>query len=261
MICIIGGGPSGNYAASLLAKKHKVIVIEEHNKIGLPVQCTGIVTQNILNYCKPVVINKISNVILHSPNRSLRLKLKTPNLILDRARLDSMLADTAKKAGARYLLGTKVEKISRSKSSFIVKTSKASFRPAIVIGADGPLSTTAKALSLYKSKSHFITKQHVLNCKNENIVEFFFFEKGFGWIVPESRTKIRAGVATLDNPNQLFEQLQSKARLAGKPIAVQGGLIPIFAWKGKRAQNRAYLIGDAAGFVKATTGGGLVQAL
>ena len=43
MISIIGAGPAGSYLASLL-RKEEVEVFEEHDKIGLPVQCTGITT-------------------------------------------------------------------------------------------------------------------------------------------------------------------------------------------------------------------------
>ena len=50
MIIIVGAGPVGCYAASLLAEKNKVIVLEEHAKPGLPIQCTGIVTNNIYSF-------------------------------------------------------------------------------------------------------------------------------------------------------------------------------------------------------------------
>ncbi|MEM4264021.1 MAG: NAD(P)-binding protein, partial [Candidatus Woesearchaeota archaeon] len=43
MISIIGAGPVGSFAAYLLAKAgFEVSIFEEHEKIGLPVQCTGL---------------------------------------------------------------------------------------------------------------------------------------------------------------------------------------------------------------------------
>ena len=48
MITIVGAGPAGSYLAYLLAKQGKeVTILEEHSKVGAPVQCTGIVTHSI----------------------------------------------------------------------------------------------------------------------------------------------------------------------------------------------------------------------
>ena len=53
MIGIIGTGPAGSYVASLLAKGGmKVKNYEEDEKIGRPIQCTGIVTKDIKKYVK-----------------------------------------------------------------------------------------------------------------------------------------------------------------------------------------------------------------
>jgi digeranylgeranylglycerophospholipid reductase len=262
MICIIGGGPAGSYAAKLLAKSHRVIVVEEHEQIGSPVQCTGIITPDFTRFAEPVIVNTIKRAVLHSPNQKLKLKLACPNLVIDRQKTDQRLASAARKAGASYLLGTRAEKISRVFGGFRVSTPKGTIKPRIIIGADGPLSTTAKSLQLYTTKSFLKTKQLVLKKRNENLVEFFFLKGGFGWLVPESGTMVRAGVAALNNPSEVFSMLEKKARLDTKaPVAIQGGLIPVFSSRGQRAKDNAYLVGDAAGFVKATTGGGLVQGL
>jgi digeranylgeranylglycerophospholipid reductase len=72
MIYIIGGGPIGCYAAHLLGKKHNVRVFEEHEKIGQPIQCTGIFTNNILKYIpkkSKFIINKINNVEIYTPTK------------------------------------------------------------------------------------------------------------------------------------------------------------------------------------------------
>ena len=53
MITIVGAGPAGSYLAYLLAKKGQAVtIIEEHEKIGSPVQCTGIVTGSIEKFVK-----------------------------------------------------------------------------------------------------------------------------------------------------------------------------------------------------------------
>ena len=72
------------------------------------------------------------------------------------------------------------------------------------------------------------------------------------------------GAASRQNPKEYFEKLLKKYK--GKIISKQGGLIPVFnplARFSKHNLNKqnVFLVGDAAGFVKATTGGGLVPGL
>ena len=69
-VIIIGAGPAGCYAAYLLAKKGRdVSIFEEHSKIGLPVQCTGITTaqlKNIIELDRKFIINKIDTARIFS---------------------------------------------------------------------------------------------------------------------------------------------------------------------------------------------------
>lgn len=264
MIIVIGGGPAGSHAACLLARaKMRVIVLEEHPEIGKPLQCTGIVTKELLEYvkpCKGVVVNRVSQVVLHSPSNSVKLTLRHPDLVLDRTAFDAQLAASAKKAGARYYLNTKARKIIKKGKLYEIHTNRGRLKGAIVIGADGPLSTTARALELHKNRRFLFTKQAIVNQRNSNEVHFFLLKGGFAWLVPENLGRVRAGVAVLKNPEQAFTEFASSVRL-NEPVTFQGGVIPLFSLFGKRQGTRSYLVGDAGGFVKATTGGGIVQAL
>ena len=63
MIHIIGSGPAGSYAAYLLAKENQdVHVYEDHDIIGSPIQCTGIITGSLESFV-PIddkyLVNKI----------------------------------------------------------------------------------------------------------------------------------------------------------------------------------------------------------
>ena len=74
MISIIGAGPSGNYLAYLLAKKNEdVHIYEDHKEIGVPIQCTGIITpelETIIPIKKSFLTNKINQARIYSPNGS-----------------------------------------------------------------------------------------------------------------------------------------------------------------------------------------------
>jgi len=105
MVSIIGAGPSGCYAASLLAKNGlDVKIFEEHKNIGSPIQCTGLVTSsinNIINVNKDCIINEINKVRILSKNQYLELRLKNKNLIVDRKKFDFFLSELAITNGAK----------------------------------------------------------------------------------------------------------------------------------------------------------------
>lgn len=274
MITIIGAGPVGCYAASLLADKFKVVVFEEHSQIGLPVQCTGIVTKEIFNflpikifnYSIPTnnnfIINKAKDVRIFAPdNKFLKLSLQEPDIILDRIRLDNYFYNLAKREGAKFYLN---HKFLSAKNGFVFVKDLSSgkvkkFKSSILIGADGPLSAVAKTSGLFGKRKFFIGVQAVIKRKNSNIIDFYPFKHGFGWAVPESKSTLRVGVASRTNPKEHFEKLLRKYK--GKIIARQGGLIPVFSPRAKFCKENTFLVGDAAGFVKATTGGGLIPGL
>ena len=112
MISIVGGGPIGAYAASLLAREGKEVALyEEHVTIGEPVHCTGIVTNaisEIVSIPKKVIVNKVRDVRIYSPNNKfVSLKLKNPDFILDRKAFDRYLTEQAKANGATIFLNKK----------------------------------------------------------------------------------------------------------------------------------------------------------
>ena len=80
MISIIGGGPAGNYLAGLLAKNGEgVCVYEEHDEIGKPVQCAGIVTSELDKFVevkKEFLVNKARKFKLFLVDNSVDIKVK-----------------------------------------------------------------------------------------------------------------------------------------------------------------------------------------
>src|SRR3989338_4663475 len=107
-VIIIGAGPAGNHAAYLLAKKgFKVAIYENHNIIGRPIQCTGILTSaiyDIYNVPKEVIVNRVKSTRVFSPSEKyVDINLKG-DIIVDRHLFDKSIADKAKDAGAQYFL-------------------------------------------------------------------------------------------------------------------------------------------------------------
>jgi geranylgeranyl reductase family protein len=281
-IIIIGAGPIGCYTASLLAKKgYDVEVYEEHSEIGKPVSCTGLVTRSILKLpglreiIEKSLVNKIKYAEINAGRQKVNLKID--DYIIDRARFDKELAKNAVKNGAKIYLGFRFIDIRagmlilrNTKTAKIKNLSTASLK--CVIGADGPDSTIAKKLNPEKKRRYYIGKQ-VLAAGEFDSEAFKVYlgevcPKFFAWIVPEDKKRARIGVAALRNPNQCLDRFISQLKDEGYNLnikEIQAGLIPIYdadyRTTGRISNVRCYVIGDAAGHVKATTGGGIIPGL
>jgi geranylgeranyl reductase family protein len=271
-INIIGAGPAGNYSAYLLAKKgHKVNVFEKDPVIGSPVQCTGILSDYFLTLMKPdnaFVENIVEKTRIYAPNRRfIEAKIKK-NYVICRKKFDNHLAELAKKEGAKFYLNHSFSGFERkgkkliSKINFKGKTEH--FESDILIGADGPLSPVAKAAGLFNDRKFVIGTQIEARMKNDNAVEFYPYIGCYAWIVPKNKDVVRIGVAAYKNTPELFRKF-AKEKLGKnfekRIIENQSGVIPIFNPKVRAEKDNIYLIGDAATFVKATSGGGINQSL
>ncbi len=269
MITIIGAGPAGSYLAYLLAKKGKAVtIIEEHNKIGSPVQCTGIVTDSIEKFVKlknNVIANKLSTVIAISKHN--RTETKTNEIVLYRNKFDEFMADIATKQGAEILINHQF--ISLDKNSIKIKDKKNKKIKKInyesLIGADGVSSAVAKAAGLNANTRFYIGMQAKVKLKTDsNVFETYFgsdFPNFFGWVVTESENTARLGLATFKNPQDYFYRFLKKRTGKKGIISWQSGIIPVYNPKQIIQRKNIYLIGDAATQVKATTGGGIIPSL
>ncbi|MGM5482904.1 MAG: geranylgeranyl reductase family protein [Nanobdellota archaeon] len=256
---IVGAGPVGLMCAYELGKRgHKAYVYEEHKKIGEPVQCTGIVTQELMNLLTPkkgVVVNKLKYVVIHTHNK--RTRLEIDDLVIDRKLFDNQIKEMAQENGAIIACGKKIDKedikdFSRKKH--------------IIIGADGPASILQKKI-MPELKIKYLTGKQ-LRIKGNFEPQTYHVYLGseipgfFGWIVPENKNIARIGLATQKNVVKHFESFIEKIGVdKKKSIEEISGLIPIYSPKTRYFKDNMFLLGDAAAQVKATTGGGLVPGL
>lgn len=261
MISIIGAGVSGNYAAYLLAKNgFDVSVFEEHDVVGEPVQCTGLVTSAIKDFMdidSSFIVNVIFQIKVIAPNSEcVYFDLEKPNYVLDRCKLDQYLYNLAEKEGVKYYLGKKFKSFDGKRINF---EDSESFDADYLVGADGIFSSVAKQCGMFDKRT-FMTGLQAL-VKGEFDPHSFVVYLGknyFGWSVPESESKSRVGViCTSGEPQQVFQSLLNK--LDCKIIKHISGLIPVYQPDIKCQKDNVFLIGDAATHCKASTHGGIVQ--
>ena len=270
MITIIGAGPSGSYLACLLAKQgKKVALIEEHNSIGYPVQCTGIVTHSVEKFFRlknEVIAKKLDKVIVISKNNKIAVDID--EIVMWRDKFDQFVTNMAQDAGAEILLNHKFLGFN-GKNSIKIKDKKKDKIKEIktdeIIGADGPYSAVAKSAGINPNSKNYIGMQAKVRLSMDaNAFETYFgddFPNFFGWCVPESDDTARIGIGCFENAQEYFYRFL-KSRTGKKDILCwESGLIPLYSPKKIIQKDNIYLIGDAAAQVKATTGGGIIPSL
>jgi len=264
MISVIGAGPIGSYTAYQLAKQgHTVNVYEDHAKIGLPVQCTGILTNSIREMMKiedDFVVANMKWVRVIAPNGE-ELRARSKDIIVCRTKFDNHIAELAQSEGVKYQTSSRYTGITKKG----MKINDKEVKTDTIVGADGPVSAVAKSAGIYGERK-FCTGLQAKAPYESDADEFLVYLVDdicpgfFAWVVPESEKHARVGLGMRTNPREHFQRFMKRI---GNPkiLEQQGGLIPIYDRKLPIQTDNVFLVGDAATQVKPTTGGGIVPAM
>jgi len=257
MINVIGAGPVGGYFAYLC--EQGVMIFEEHDAIGKPVACTGIMTKRIFDLVKldkKVIVNELDKVRVVGGSKEVEFKLNEKEIVVDRERFDRFLLDKAVDKGVKLVLGHRFIGCKNNQAVFRVKNALKRYEYDALVGADGPGSLVGREAGLLGGRKYLVGKQYRVKMKNE--ADVFSVYLGdvhgfFGWVVPENSEVARLGVASERFAGMYLEMLMKRLGLEKKEIIeCQSGLIPVYDG-GRCCRNNVYLIGDAGGHVKATS--------
>ena len=259
-VIIVGAGPSGSILGSLLVEYgYEVLVIEEHNKIGEPEHCAGILGYKCWNRLpvKPrkAIISRINWAILYSCGNQKVVAQGNIGLAVDRKILDLELFKHAEKRGVRYNLGERVVRIREVGREYEVETIQSCFKSKVLVGADGVNSIVREKLfkePLRKAMGY----QAIVDWSTRRVIKIFWrkylMPHGFAWITPDSRGS-KIGVI-----GRSKKQLQKFLKELGicNIRELIGGPVPLEIVN-RSAIRGALLIGDAAGQVKPFSRGGI----
>jgi geranylgeranyl reductase family protein len=273
-VVVIGAGPAGCLAAKYASKYGaSTLLLEEHERIGSPVHCTGLLSTGVLKECElsegKFILNRVRGAYIYSPSgRSLAIDgRETKAYVVDREEFDRELADRAIAQGVEALLNTKAIKYSRGKIIAVSSGKQFEVKCRVAIAADGLKSKIARDAELGRVKKVLSGAQVEAGFlpRDASFVEIFLgrdFAPGFfAWAVPIDSSSARIGVATFRNAARYLDRL-----LSGHPVAserytgmkrnfIMGG-IPIGTLR-KTVAPGLIVVGDAAGQVKPTSGGGV----
>ncbi len=268
-VAIIGAGTSGLIAARELATFGiETDVYDQKTRLGYPARASGIISINGLKSLgigyEKAITNTLYGANIHAGGATMKIVAKKPQAhVLDRIRLNEICEEESAKAGAGIHKGMKIDdqKIDDLHED------------RIIVGADGPLSTVAKHFGMGSINKYTLTykAEYNVDVKDEKVVDLFFDNsiapKFFAWLCPNAKDILEVGIgidAKHGNGKAAFDKFLKLDAVAeyvneGKLIEGYASLIPMStARKVVDAQKEVLLIGDAAGQVKPTTGGGIV---
>jgi geranylgeranyl reductase family protein len=277
-VIVVGGGPVGSYCAAELARAgFEVLLLEEHEQVGEPVHCTGIIgVEAYRRFPLPAdcIQSRFRAARFFSP-RGIHFDVESQHeqaVAVDRAAFDRALARDAQRAGVKLLLNAMGHSLQPREDGVRLDISN-SGGPSQVVGKMCILATGVAARPANHSglgemcRFVYAARADVKLAKLETI-EVHFGRKlapgGFAWAVPLGDSRARVGLLSTRPAEHyldvFLDSLERQGRLREIEAMVRCRPIPCSPRRPSFAQ-RVLAVGDAAGQVKTTTGGGIFYGL
>ncbi len=284
-IAVIGAGPCGSFSAMTAASLGKdVVIVEEHEEVGIPDHCAGHISMSGLGRLgvvppEAVIENEINKARLYSPSgKSLTIECDVPRVyVLNRSLFDQYLVQQAKEEGARLLLGCHAKEFYRESNVVRgVETTLGRVEAEVVVDAEGSRCSLLRkdGMPLPDRNTMLVGAQAIadrVEDVEDDTVELYFgnqYAPGFyAWIIPRRDGSGKVGLGTRrGNPRLVLDRFLQHHPIASKKI--KGNLsnhsfhpIPLYGSSRKTCYDGLLMVGDVASQVKPTTGGGVIYGM
>jgi geranylgeranyl reductase family protein len=278
-VAVIGGGPGGLHAAALLADAgFMVTLFEEHTEVGEPVHCTGVLADDAFDefdLSRASILNTLSTARFVSP-AGFQISYTTPSIeahVVDRRLLDRTIAQRTTRAGVRLCAGRRVRNLELTAEGMRIDIDGADADHArAVVLACGANYGLQRRIGLGMPTVSLNSAQLEVPALRGGDVEVYFGSHcapgGFAWAVPVSRRTgafVRVGLMCEGDAAVFFRQFVNRigpswgipSELVGEP---RRRVLPLSSLS-RTFASRLLVVGDAAGLVKPTTGGGIYYSL
>ncbi|MFQ5814878.1 MAG: geranylgeranyl reductase family protein [Candidatus Hydrothermarchaeaceae archaeon] len=281
-VVIVGGGPCGLIAGKAIAKGgNRVAIIEEHQEIGYPVQCSGLYSVSGLKALGlklggDIIVNTIKGGRFFSPSgKEIFAYSNTERArVVEKKLFDKYLAREAARAGVEMKLKTRVMGLERGRDISIKiegLDGREKIESHLVIGADGVRSNVARWCGLQTPKKIVAAVQVEVDGVDveDDVAEMYFGREYapnfYAWVLPkgdvcEVGVGVRGGTAP---PRKYLEKFIQKHPVASRKIKSRStielnmGGFPLSVSE-RTVSDGVMIVGDAAGHTKASTGGGVI---
>jgi len=273
-VIIVGAGPAGSYIACELASSgYDVAVFEGKSAPGLNACCTGIISTECfqsLGLSTDGILTKVNSAKFFSPSGRC-LRLQTENVqayVINRLLLDKEMASRAQSHGAQYFFSSPVTDIIPGKANMRAETlcsgAREIFNARVVVLANGFKPKMPQKLGLGRIKNFLVGAQAEIEAKNIDELEVYFSQEiapgAFAWLVPTSPNKSYVGLLATSQAKlhlrKFLNNLFYQGKVASPEAKIEQKAVPL-GTLARSYGNRILVIGDAAGQVKPTTGGGI----
>ena len=277
---IIGAGPAGSVAAlELAAAGARVALIDRRRRIGDKL-CTGVIgAECAARFPVPaeLIRHRASAAVVHAPGGA-EYAVRRPSaqaLIVDRVSYIAGVARRAADGGAHLRLGWRVNSVEKTARAASVlaqdgagKTRRVDGRVLLIASGFGHALPEMAGIESARAPEHLVGCQVEVRTEDLRRTEVFAGERiaptAFGWLAPVSPSSALLGVVARRGAGRGLERLSRELAASGRASSALGEVgrwgIPIRPIP-KTYADRALALGDAAGFVKPTTGGGIYYAM
>ncbi|MDO5810816.1 MAG: NAD(P)/FAD-dependent oxidoreductase [Methanobrevibacter sp.] len=276
-VVIIGSGPVGSTIAYYLSQRNlDVTLVDKKNQIGYPLQCAGILSKHIFDYNElpdNLILNTVKGAFLHTQNHILKVeKQENVAYIIDRIAYDEHLFKRAIENGVKFINEKAIDYDVENGIAYLSHGTQINSK--VIIGCEGYNSGLSQKMG--NTQSNFNASQMLVEISDENIQSFRDSTAsideyvdtyltndilpGFLWVIPLGNNQFRVGLFSNHTHKQQNDMLNDflNQNFEYEIIEKYKGFIPIFNEKNLLVKGHAVLIGDAAGQVKPTSGGGLL---
>lgn len=286
---IVGAGPAGSSTASALASAgHRVLMLERRETIGNPVQCGEFLPEvdelkDILPNAKHIEeafdipsdlkARSTDTIVLVSP-KGREYRFEFAGYSTWRERFDVHLAGMARKGGAEIRTKTSATSLISEKGRFTgveYKTSEGDvekIKAKVIVGADGPNSQVARCAG-FEPQALTPAVKCIVRGRFDDDVKMYFGSMapgGYAWVIPkkdvanvgvgaQKRYLGKKGISVM--LSKFLERIEH-GDCVSQPV---GGAVPMDGPRRETVRSNVLLVGDAAGHVMATNGGGVPIAM
>ncbi len=272
-VIVIGAGPIGSYTGYLLAREGLDVRIFEKNPFaGKDVNCTGIVSMECLKRVKvsnKIIQRQINSIKAFSPSGDfIRYNSVEPlAYVIDRCLFDREVNMMSQKEGATTYFNMRVKEIDNKNGIFKVTVETVDgvkeFNSKV-----GVIATGFELTSFFGFSNNVIDYSYGIQTEvimeDVNDVEVYFGKDiapgSFGWVVPMNDETAKIGLITRKNPSVYLKNFLGHPfiynRIRKYYKRTKCSPIPLTTIPKSYAE-RVLIVGEAAGQVKTTTGGGI----
>ena len=279
-VAIVGGGPAGLLVAARCAEAGlDVLLSEEDPVIGEPAHCTGVISLETAELAKvpdEIILQRPGRARLHAPGgRSCDIAWEGDGreqiLAIDRAAFDRALAARAAEAGAVICTGVPVSRLAVGADGVELEAGQGVLRARACVLACGVTYRFQRQLGLGLPGQVVHTAQLEVDAEPSDCVELHFGRSvapdGFAWLTPvrrAGRQRLKVGVIANGDAGAALDRFlarpEVRGRLGAEPDKPIRRLLPLNTIARTYAA-RVLVVGDAGGFTKPTTGGGIFYSL